>query len=328
MVGRKSFWVLAGLVLLAVLAVKAPAAADGFLYVTSIPDKAIIKIDGETQGSAPLSVSLPKGQYFLEAALDSYKAAGKKVDVAEGEVTRVEFKLEKSTVASKTAVAPVSAAKGKGNITFVTDWTGAEIYLDGARIKETTPATLKGISAGLHSVILVNKGYSVYRQFTLRDQETQVVKESFQQVKDNLTVAAAETNLATVNLNLTATNPKKSSKNSSGLWDQNDLISVVFQYRKPGAADWTTSELQAASKEADSFTVEKGTYEIQIVATHYKVTSGLLTVLGGAEKKKVAEAKQSFTKDFAAGKIYTFSLNYDGSFDLTYKVTEETQSVK
>jgi len=324
------------------------ACADGFLYVTSSPEKAIIKIAGETIGTAPVSLSLPAGTYLVEAGLTSYLSKSQKVAVNEGEVTRVEFTLNKAT-SYKGVFTPVSTLTDKGNITIVTDWTPAEIYLDGVKRKETAPVTLKDIPAGTHWLILTSKGYALYHQLRLQNKETRVFQAKFEEVKagtyqpvmqpwtrgtwgpQTTRTTAAEIEKkrqalpATINLKMTTT---AKNGDSSTLWGSSDLVVVTFQYRKSGTDTWETKELQIKTKEEDSFTVEKGTYDVQLTATHYKVDTGLVTIFTGSSKKKVGESSQKFTKDFAADKLYVYDIAYDGTVTLKYSVTESAQNTE
>jgi len=342
MSGKIRFLVFAGLVLVMFAAGKTTACADGFLYITSIPEKAIIKVDGETQGAAPVSISLPAGTYFAEASFESYRSAGQKVGVNEGEVTRIEFKLEK-VAAPKAVSAPVLALIGRGNITVVTDWTPAEIYLDGVKRTETPPVTIKGIPAGTHGLILTSKGYAIYREVKLRNQETLVFRESFEKAKAGIYQPWVETKKtptkeeiekkrqalpAAIKLKLTSTAQKKASKDSSALWNESDLIVLTLQYRKSGTESWEKKELQLKTKEEDTFTIEKGAYDVQLTLTRYKVASGLLTVLIESEKKKDGEVREQFKKEFLADKLYAVDIVYDGTVTLNYKVTESDQNTK
>ena len=118
-------------------------------------------------------------------------------------------------------------------------------------------------------------------------------------------------------------NPAEEKKPGSVFWSESDVISVVFQYRKSGAEAWETSELKLGDKEEDTFMVGKGTYEIQMVATHEKQPKGLWTSVVDSKNKKVGGSKVLFRKDFAADKLYTFDITYDGNTNLFYRVTEE-----
>ena len=343
MVSRIQFLFFAGLTLFVFAAGQRTACADGFLYITSVPEKAIIKIDGEAQGAAPVSVSLPAGTYFAEASLAFYRPAGQKVAVNEGEVTRIEFKLDKVT-APKTVAAPVLVPVGKGNITIITDWTPAEIYLDGIKRKETPPVTIKDIPAGTHWLVLTSKDCVIYREVKLQNKETLVLREYFEKVKAGVykpwildtkkTPTKEEIEMkrqalpASIKLKLTSTAQTKANKDSSTLWNENDLVVLTLQYRKSGTEAWEKKELQLKTKEEDEFTVEKGAYEIQLILTRYKVASGLLTVLVESGKKKDGEVKEQFKKDFAADRLYAFDITYDGTVNLNYKVTESDQNTK
>ncbi len=334
---RMRFLVVAGLAFFVFMAGKAATTyADGFLYVTSNPEKAIIKIDGETQGTTPVSISLPAGTYLIEASLASYNPKTQKVVIKEGEVTRGEFTLTKAT----TVTTPTSISSGKGNITFITDWTAAEIYLDGVKRKETTPVTIKDIPAGRHWLIITSKGYAIYQDMMLQNQETRVFQGYFEKVKAGTyqpwsqqrwtygnrgpssqqnTAAEIEKKRqalpATINLKMT----------SSSAWGTSDSVVITFQYRKSGTDTWETKELQFKTKEEDTFTVDNGTYDVKLTAVHSKGDTSLLGVLLGAAKK-VGEVNKAFTQEFAADKLYVYTIAYDGASTLTYKLTETSQN--
>jgi hypothetical protein len=46
-----------------------------------------------------------------------------------------------------------------GSIELSSSPTGAEVYLDGSDLKQTTPATIDGVTAGKHSLKLTLSGY-------------------------------------------------------------------------------------------------------------------------------------------------------------------------
>jgi hypothetical protein len=337
---RKKVLAIMGLAVFALLAWKAPASANGFLYLTSSPENASVTIDGKSQGQTPVSVSLPAGRHSVEASLELYRSLAETVEVSEGEVTKVNFRLEKGS--SWKQVPPLEfAPKGKGKITIITDWPTAEIYLDGYKIKETTPVTLRGISAGSHSLILINKGYAINRQFSLKKQGILTFRESFDQVRNNL----YRLNLGDAGAALTAQETEKrrqalpakivvklttgqtlaeEKKPASVFWSERDIVSVAFQYRKSGAEAWESSELKLGDKEEDTFMIEKGTYEVQMVATHEKQPMGIWTSVIDSKNRNVGGSKVLFRKDFAADKLYAFDITYDGNTNLFYRVAEET----
>jgi len=112
-------------------------------------------------------------------------------------------------------------------------------------------------------------------------------------------------------------------KPASVFWSERDIVSVVFQYRKFGVEAWKSSELKLGDKEEDAFMIGKGTYEVQMVATHEKQPIGLWTSVVDSENRKVGGSKVLFKKDFAADKLYTFDITYDGNTNLFYRVAEE-----
>lgn len=340
MSGRIKLLAVLGLaVLIAGPAWKASADANGFLYIKSSPENAAIKIDGKTHGPAPVSVSLPAGRHSVEASLELYQSLKQNVDVNEGEVTRVDFKLEKSSFWQRILPLEVSP-KGTGKISIITDWPDAEIYLDGYKIRATTPATLKGIPDGSHSLILTSKGFAIQRQFSIDEKKTMVFHESFEQVKNNFSIlrfgeietALTREELAKKRRDLPAKiivtlavgqNSLEEQKPASIFWSESDIIAVAFQYRRTGSEEWKTSDLSMAEKEQDTFTLENGTYEVQILATHEKQPAGLWTSVIDSERRKIGGSKVLFKKDFKADKLYIFTITYDGASNLSYTVNEE-----
>jgi hypothetical protein len=108
------------------------------------------------------------------------------------------------------------------------------------------------------------------------------------------------------------------------LWSESDTIELSFQYRKSGSTSWNTKTLNSNKASEDSFTLEKGTYEIQFIATHYKEPLGVLNIILGVKKEKVKEYKESAVKyEFKPDTQYTFNIIYDGKTDFIYKVEEK-----
>ncbi|MDD3726099.1 MAG: PEGA domain-containing protein, partial [Candidatus Ratteibacteria bacterium] len=240
-------------------------------------------------------------------------------------------------------------AKWTGNLTVITDLEKATIYVDGVKIAETPPVTIKDIPAGLHTIILVSGDYADSARVMVQKGKTSVLKHSFAEAKESekrwsprvysekvekeqlAKEKAAElekkrqTLPAKIVLKLTNPALSDSAQQETGvkLWGESNTVELSFQYRKSGDTAWNIKTLTSKKISEDSFTLEKGTYEVQFVATHYKEPTGVLNILLGAKKEKVREYKESTIKyELKPDTQYKFNIMYDGQSDFSYKVEE------
>ncbi len=330
-------WKKAGSVLVLMFFLAGAAwAQEGYLRITSTPDGASISIDGKEKGKTPLLLAIAPGKHTIVASLSAYDSVTQTVEVLENEVTRVDLTLQKKAV--RLPVATPLRPSGKGNLTIITDWPDATIYLDGLNTGEKTPATLKDLSAGLHSIILVSGDLAMFDRVFVQPNKTSVVKKSFEDYKKTrLSLLKSEEESlkqkeieekrqklpARVAFKLEKLAAASTGKTGSVLWDTTDTVVLTFAYRKAGATEWTTRELKWEAPEEEPISLEKGTYELQMTATRYKQPKGLLTIIVESKKEKVAEAKASLKKDLQADTLYTFTLSYDGGTNLSYKIEEK-----
>ncbi|MCM8820836.1 MAG: PEGA domain-containing protein [Candidatus Omnitrophica bacterium] len=324
-------------------------AQEGFLRVTSVPDGVSIEVGGKSIGKAPLLTTLKPGTYTLKATLSGYATNTQEIKIVENEVTIVQITMTKEVPKKDVPVDETKGAKWTGNLTVITDLENTTIYLDGVKIEEVPPVTIKDIPAGLHTIILVSGDYADSARVMIQKGKTSVLKHSFVDAKESgkrwlprvyseraekerlAKEKAAELEkkrqLLPAKIVLKLTNPSlsDSSQNDTSikLWGESDSVDISFQYRKSGETVWNIKTLNSKKTTEDSFTVEKGTYEVQFVATHYKEPTGVLNILLGAKKEKVKEYKESATKyEFKPDTQYIFNIIYDGKSDFSYKIEE------
>jgi hypothetical protein len=312
-------------------------AQEGFLRVTSVPEGVSVEIAGKSAGKTPVLTVLKPGEYTIKATMTGYEAATEKVKVQENEVTLLQIKMQKQT--RKGIFQRVTT--GKGNLTVITDWQDVDIYIDGYKIKESPPVTIKDITSGLHTVILVSGDYADVSRIFIRNGETGVVKKYFEEdkkkylssVTDDEAEAAkkkaeelAKKRLALpahIAVNLENPSIKEEKDETEGtLWGEDNSVTLTFQYRKVGENTWNLKELNSKTKLKDNFTVEKGSYEIQLVGIHYKEPTGIINIFLGAQKEKVKEYKEVLKQEFKPDVQYTYVISYDGKTDFSYNMKE------
>lgn len=127
-------------------AAKAPVTGDavGGIVVVSEPAGAEVYVARKLLGVTPLQSELAVGHVRLVLKKAGFKDRAYHVEITAGAEKRVNLSLQ-------------SASDGLGSLSIVTEPPGVVWFLDGAR-KGTTPAVLKGVSAGKHELRLESKG--------------------------------------------------------------------------------------------------------------------------------------------------------------------------
>ncbi|MCM8777927.1 MAG: PEGA domain-containing protein [Candidatus Omnitrophica bacterium] len=324
-------------------------AQEGFLRVTSVPDGTGIEVGGKSIGRTPLLTTLKPGTYTLKATLSGYVTNSQEIKIVENEVTIVQITMVKEVQKKDVSVSEAKMAKWTGNLTIITDLEDVTLYLDGVKIAEVPPVTIKDIPAGLRTIILVSGDYADSARVMIQKGKTSVLKHSFADVKELgkrwlprvYSERAEQERLAkekaaelekkrqmlpakiVIKLNNPSLSDLSQNDTSIKLWGESDTVDVSFQYRKSGETAWNIKTLSSKKTTEDSFTIEKGIYEVQFVATHYKEPTGVLNILLGAKKEKVKEYKESAVKyEFKPDTQYIFNIIYDGKSDFSYKVEE------
>ncbi|MDO8871955.1 MAG: PEGA domain-containing protein [Methanoregula sp.] len=117
------------------------------LSVTSIPDKGIISIDGRQQGTTPLGLSLPCGNYTLEIAKNGYLPYKTAVLLRDDEHRNI--------------VANLQRLADRGHVTIRTEPPGGDLYVDG-KSRGVTPLTVDNLLPGRHEILIRRMGYEDY----------------------------------------------------------------------------------------------------------------------------------------------------------------------
>ena len=147
-----------------------PTPAFGRISVTSDPAGANVYLDNAYKGIAPLTLeSVPNGNHVIVLRLDRYEESSRWVLVNGNSpsvfVTLTLLPTLTPTVTSTVTptgsgtIQPTTApVEESGSLSVTTSPPGARVYVDG-ELKGVTPATIPGLSAGKHTVLLSLAGY-------------------------------------------------------------------------------------------------------------------------------------------------------------------------
>jgi hypothetical protein len=138
-----------------------PTPTYGRVSFTSIPAGADIYLDNAYRGLTPLTIDdVPNGRHVVILRLDRYEDAVRNLLVTGNSMT-VNIALSplgSSTTVQPTVTGTVQPAGEYGSLSVTTSPAGARVYVDG-EMKGVTPATIPGLSAGKHTVLLSVPGY-------------------------------------------------------------------------------------------------------------------------------------------------------------------------
>lgn len=114
------------------------------LDITGNADKnavnAEVWLDGQLQGNVPILLKVPDGRHLVEIKKKGFQDFSQWTSVKEGD---------------RVTINPVLKAKKvvkKGNLLVTSDMDPADVYVDGKKQPQTTPAMLQGVTAGVHVV--------------------------------------------------------------------------------------------------------------------------------------------------------------------------------
>lgn len=124
-------WAIAPLLL---VALAAPALAEGQLSITSVPSGATVMLEGQYAGETPVLLDAPAGRYRVHVRLKGRGAESFTARVVDGLTTRRTVRL-------------AAEAPRTGELRIVSDPPGAALYLDGTAIG-TSPRLLRGLEIG------------------------------------------------------------------------------------------------------------------------------------------------------------------------------------
>jgi hypothetical protein len=176
----------------------AQANSDALTDITSLPSGADVELDGNFVGNTPSAIGVPPGDHTISVKKKGYKTWERKIKVSSGkvnvfaeleaEVSQIptgvatttasesgESKQNSESAVSEHPVARVAPANGTasasasenlGAVSFASDPSGAEVYVDDAFVGKS-PITLN-LKLGHHYVRMFAKDYKNWsEQFTI-----------------------------------------------------------------------------------------------------------------------------------------------------------------
>jgi len=156
-----------------------PTPASGSVSITSDPAGAEVYIDNTIRGISPVTLdAVPNGRHAVLLRLDGYDDYTGAVTVT-GDAPRLTAVLirtastpvpaatgtETTAPATGSAAGQPTVSSGTGSLSVTTSPPGALVSIDG-QIKGITPATIPGLTAGNHSVVLTLDGYQDFKTTT------------------------------------------------------------------------------------------------------------------------------------------------------------------
>ena len=118
---------------------------DGFVKISTQPEKAKILLNGKYIGYSPMKVSLPpKGGHLLRLTKEGYKTIDQKVMVKSGETEELNFTFKPETA----------------RLTFITKPRNAQLFIDQAFIGNATQSII--LPTKPHLINVQAEGYSTY----------------------------------------------------------------------------------------------------------------------------------------------------------------------
>ena len=237
----------------------------GSIGAKSTPSGATIVLDGMNKGTTPTTLTgISTGSHTVVLRKSGYTDYVTSVTVTAGQTASI---LGTLTVQQTT-----------GSINVKTTPSGATIVLDGIN-KGTTPATLTGISAGSHSIVLKKSGYTDYTtSVTVTAGQTASVSATLtvQQTTGAIGVTSTPSGATIV---LDGINKGTTPATLTGI----SAGSHSLVLKKSGYADYTTSVTVTAGQVASvsaTLTVQQTTGSINVKST----PSGATIVLDGINK--------------------------------------------
>ena len=121
-----------------------PKTGKAFLYVTSAPGGATVRLNGEVKGTTPYKANdLPQGNHQLELTHPESKTFKERITLIDNQIVKKNYQLQ--------------AASSHANI--YSEPEGATITIDGERTQQSTPATIRDLKAGVHQLVLTKDRY-------------------------------------------------------------------------------------------------------------------------------------------------------------------------
>ncbi|MDD1684783.1 MAG: PEGA domain-containing protein [Methanoregula sp.] len=126
-----------------------PVQQNGSIAITSVPSGASVILDGQNSGITPVIITdvLP-GNHVLSLSYPGYLFYNQTISVGS----------EKTAAVNANLVAAPLPDTSSGSLSVTTDPPGAQILIDGD-VKGVSPATIPGLSAGTHTLLLKLEDY-------------------------------------------------------------------------------------------------------------------------------------------------------------------------
>lgn len=122
---------------------------NGSVAVTSVPNGATVTFDGEYEGTTPVIIpDILPGNHNITLTYPGYITQQQLIAIGSSQTTAVNANLIRSA----------EPAIGTGTLSVITDPAGAQVLIDGD-VKGVSPATIPGLPAGTHTLLLKLEGY-------------------------------------------------------------------------------------------------------------------------------------------------------------------------
>lgn len=144
----------------------AQTGSAGSLYITSTPSGAAVFIDSDAKGVTPATLTaIVPGAHTVLLKKSGYPDYTTSTAIVAGQVTTINADLSKGPQAAVTnapaATATTAPVPGEGSLSVSTTPQGAQVFVDGV-VRGMTPATIPGLPAGQHTVLLKLDGYQEF----------------------------------------------------------------------------------------------------------------------------------------------------------------------
>ncbi len=175
--------------------------SNGFLTVSTVPEGAVVKIDGQDSGATPLSEPfiLNPGEHKLEISLERYEPV----------------ELTKALVAGNTERVSIQLKREKAILRIVSNEAGASVKINGDPFGLTPLAEPIRIEGGTYTIALSKSGFdSAENKVSLADGETKDVHIDLSKVNIDNSLSAGKTS----GIGPEPTDTSSSKKHSSLFW--------------------------------------------------------------------------------------------------------------
>jgi hypothetical protein len=140
--------------------------SGGSLFITSTPSGAAVFIDSNAEGVTPATLTaIAPGAHTVLLKKNGYPDYTTSTAVVAGQVTTINADLAKGPQAAATnapaVIVTTASIPGEGSLSVSTTPQGAQVFVDGV-VRGMTPATIPGLPAGQHTVLLKLDGYQEF----------------------------------------------------------------------------------------------------------------------------------------------------------------------